>query len=339
LSSGRQTPLPGDDRLERILSRVGPRPVPSEVATARVREAVTAAWSDKMRRRARRRFATRLLMASAAASVLLAAVLVRVLLPYGGGADPGVAVAHVELQAGEVQLTPPLAGEGAGLPVGTRIRSGPKGRLALRFTGGPALRVDVGTTVRIESPGVIVLDRGRIYVDSGPGGAGDRATLAVRTALGEVRELGTQFSVDLGDSHLRVGVREGRIEVQGDGAAHEAVAGEELTLGADTAVSRRELRPDGPEWEWIGSITPTPDIDGLLLGTYLDWVARETGRAIVFDDPAVATLSRSIELSGSIAGLSPAETLTAVLPTCGLVHHVESGRYVIAANGDPEPGD
>jgi hypothetical protein len=319
----------GEDRIERALRRAGPRPVAPDTTVARVRASIESEWEAVVRRRSAARLRKRVILAALAASVVVAFFSVRTLWRDGLPGADGAAVARLQIRSGDVRLRPPIGSAGGDLAAGTRIDSGADGRLALRMATGPSVRIDAGTSLRVASSEILILDRGRVYVDSGTAGAPSDRPLIVRTPIGEVRDVGTQFVVDLDDSRMRVRVREGLVGVSRDGVGHEATAGQELTLGPGDAVSRRTVLPYGPEWDWVGSVAPAPQIHGRPLGEFLDWVTRETGRSIVFTDAETAKRSGEIVLSGSIEGRTPLEALDSVLPTCDLVHRLDAGRIVI----------
>lgn len=51
---------------------------------------------------------------------------------------------------------------------------------------------------------------------------------------------------------------------------------------------------------------------------FADWVARETGRKVVYQSPAAQSAAGELRLRGSIAGLDPDTALNAVLSTTQL---------------------
>ena len=75
---------------------------------------------------------------------------------------------------------------------------------------------------------------------------------------------------------------------------------------------------------------PPFDFDGRTLGEVIAWAERESGRRI--EGPSPAALSTV--LHGSLPGLTPEQTLAAVLPSCGLALR-EAGA---ALRVEPEGG-
>jgi ferric-dicitrate binding protein FerR (iron transport regulator) len=205
------------------------------------------------------------------------------------------------------------------------IETAENGRAALALADGPSLRIDSGTRVRLLPGPTLDLEQGAIYIDSGPGQA-RRAFLEVRTHMGIVRDIGTQFEVRLTADELWLSVREGLATLARAGRSFAAPAGTRLVAGA-TGVESRALQ--GPDWSWVLSIAPAFEMEGRTLHEYLDWLARETGWRVEFADPAIAREASTVVLHGSVADLRPDETPAAVLPTCGLRHRLSDGTLLI----------
>ena len=209
--------------------------------------------------------------------------------------------------------------------------SGSANRASLRLAGGQSMRLDNGTRVRVASSSSVILERGAVYFDSA--GAG----LEVRTTLGVVRDIGTQFEVRLtsgsdADTTLRVRVREGSIVLESRGEAHHAMVGEELTL--DRSGLRRSTIPiNGPHWDWVLDTAPAPDVAAQPLQVFLDWVTREGGWTTRFADPATAEIAASTILHGDIRGLTPIEATEVVLSGSGLAYRLEADFLVIEQAG------
>ncbi len=322
---------PGGDRVERLLRRAGPRPAAPEPSAARVLRVVEREWDAAMRRRSTKRRRAWTVAAALAASVALGLLTVPLLRTARAPVVSSVALTILEMRTGTVRVgdAPGVADDA--LAAGTRIESGADGRAALRMSGGQSVRMDVGTTLRLESPDAVVLERGAVYVDSGSDADRAGRPLIVRAPQAEIRDIGTQFVVALEASRLLVRVREGRVQLRDDRGTHTADEGVELTRGPAGEISRRSILSHGPEWEWVGEIAPAPAIEGRPLREFLDWVARETGRPVVFDGAEVAERSEEIVLRGTIDGLRPEKALDAVLRTCGLRWSLESGRFVIGS--------
>ena len=189
---------------------------------------------------------------------------------------------------------------------------------------GHSLRLDTGTAVIVVSTRVIELQRGAVYVDSTLLGSHADGSVEIRTPLGTVRDLGTQFEVRSSAAALRVRVREGTVVVQVPDAAADVGVGQELERGANGELPRRAMS-DVRALEWTTSITPLLDIHGRPLQQFLEWHARERGLRLQFLSPEAARAAGVITLSGSVDGMTLDEALAAVLSTSRLSASVARG--------------
>ncbi len=327
----------GSDDVARLLRAAGPRPAVAGERSARVRAAVHEHWrySVAARRRTRR-------FAFAAAVPLAAAMVWAVLVATGVWetmrvTPPSTAIATMERSEGPVAWpgrTPPAAG--APLQPGTSVETGASGRVALRLRNGASVRLDAGTRARLLPEALVRLDRGGVYVDTG--GDGANRSVTVRTPLGTVRDIGTQFQVRASADEVRLSVRRGAAVLEHRGASHDAPSGTALTLGGDGLVTRRAVTSSDPEWDWVQDAAPPFSIEGRVLENYLDWIESETGLRIGYADPSILVDATTVVLHGSVEGLRPDETLDAVLPTCGLRHRVD-GEMLIIERAEPGARD
>jgi hypothetical protein len=222
------------------------------------------------------------------------------------------------------------------VPVGSELATEGDGRIAVRSDAGHSLRLDVSTRVRIISPDVIALDRGKVYVDSGLQPDPASRSLEIHTPFGIVREMGTQFEVRVGDDALRIRVREGSVQMDGDRGTYGVDVGTEFELDDQGVPSWRDVPSHGPEWNWLARIAPVFDLEGSSARAFLEWISRERGWTLRFADERVGRSAAEIVLRGSIEGLTLDEALAAVLPTCHMVHQVENGTLVIEAVAEGE---
>lgn len=318
-----------DDRdLERLLGAVGARVQPSAEAMAAARAAVEAEWRATVAARGRRQ---RTVTWAAAAGIAVAAVAVWIARPLvGTGGGPVAAMARV---VGDVQRD---GGDGRWAPLGatdsitagSSIRTGADGRAALRLRDGVELRLDSGTVLAFEDSSHARLDAGAVYVDAGVGSGSASAAFSLETPAGDVRHLGTQYEARIADGALRVAIREGRVEIAGHGGKVRGDAGEQLVLQQGRVV-RSRLAPTADEWSWVAAITPPFAVEGRSVDAFLAWVARETGRTIVYATPGVAQRAREVALRGSVEGLTPDEAVVAVLSTTSLRPTLEAERIFI----------
>jgi ferric-dicitrate binding protein FerR (iron transport regulator) len=314
------------EAAERLLLIAGPRTISSDERVVRVRSRVQAHWDAGIRRRRARRKAAigTGLLAAAAALVLIA---VRV--DEGTSTPTATIVARVaringspdDVRRGGGAV--PLAVDDAVL-VGESIETRNGGRVALRFTDGTSLRLDVASRVRVTAPRALELSSGAVYVDTG----GTSARFEIRTSVGTVRDVGTQFEVRLVAAQLRVRVRTGVVELSDGSRTVTSHAGSEVLFSATEAESR-PLSPHGPEWDWTAEAAPTIDIEGLQLSTYLDLLARERGWTVRYLDPDLAREAGGIILHGSVADLTATQALDVAIGASGLAYRLDDGQLVV----------
>jgi ferric-dicitrate binding protein FerR (iron transport regulator) len=300
-----------DDGTAEHIRAAGPRPPLPPEELADLRAVASTAWQRMVaaeRRKRRRRMA----YAAAAALVLGVAASWIWLRSTAPPAPPGV-VAVVE------------SGPPAALPIGATYTAVEP--VALRMATGESVRLERGTRLRFVSSSRLELVDGALYLDSGA--TGSAADIEVRTALGLVREIGTQYEVRYGEDSVTVGVREGRVRFEHGAASSVVERGEQLRVRRDGTVVRGSVAPCGPEWSWASALAPALEIEGVTLAAYLEWIARETGCAVTYADDELARSAATIELHGSIAGFTPEESLEVVLPGAGLGHAVEGGAIRI----------
>ncbi len=278
--------------------------------------------------------------------------------PAGSGAQTGAArevAARVESVSGVAEVLVPGGSQPARLAVGQEVPAGAelrteggpgssataRGRVALRLAAGPSLRLDFDSRVRLASPALIELERGAVYLDSGldsgrQTGAAEAGPVTVRTPLGDVEEIGTQFEVRLsGVSEVQVRVREGAVRLTGEGVSavaaveRDATGGVELSLIAGRPLIRRPIAAHGPLWRWILATAPPFEIEGLSLRQFVDRVGRETGWTVRYADPGLAAEAETIVLHGALGRVPPDQAPGVVLPGAGLRHEVVGGTLVI----------
>jgi ferric-dicitrate binding protein FerR (iron transport regulator) len=316
------------DEVAALVRLAGPREAPPADVAARVRGVVEDEWRQRVRARAGRRIATWAGLGLAAASLMLI-LRIDTSRPVPGG--EAVMVAVVERTSGRVSLIVPLertgaeaAAEGRDLARGATIRTGTGSYAGLRMASRALVRLDADTEVRLTDRLTLQLERGAIYIDSGPDA---ESGLEVRTSIGTARDIGTQFEVRLMDAALRVRVRDGLVRLSHRSLTHDAAARDELTASADGSLARRVISLRDPGWAWVIHAAPPFVLEGRTLADLVKWVEREGGLRVTFRDPSIQP--SSILLHGSIDGLTPVEALTMVLPTCGLTHQVNGDRVVI----------
>jgi ferric-dicitrate binding protein FerR (iron transport regulator) len=233
-----------------------------------------------------------------------------------------VAAAHgavtIEIAGGRAAVT----AVGRTIAAGAKIRTKGASRATVRLIDGGELRIDANTVATLVDARTLQLDRGGIYLDSG---ASTPGSLTIRTASGTVRDIGTRFELRTSDRGLRIRVRDGAVQLERPGRIDRAPKGTELLAHADGTVSTRLVDPSAADWAWTTQAAPPFIVENTTLEAFLQWAAREGGWTIEWSE-ALRQRARTTILHGSIEGMTPAEALAVVLPTCGLSPAIVNGR-------------
>jgi ferric-dicitrate binding protein FerR (iron transport regulator) len=314
--------------IARLLKNVGARSQPAPQVAKDVRAAVEAEWRSVVSARQQRR---RFTGWAAAAGIAVAAVGAWVARPLYLPEPATVAtvarvVGDVQVESSRGQWSHVVTGDT--VRAGAAVRTGSDGRAALDLPGGVHVRLDTGTELAFNSLEDASMSRGAVYVDSGKDAAPSAARFVLDTPAGDVRHLGTQYEARLDDGGLRVGIREGRVEIRGRGAPVVGSAGEVLAL-RDGQVTRSALAPNSAAWNWVTDVTPPFSIEGRTVDEFLTWAGRETGRRVVYTSPDVERLAKSVTLNGTVDGLPPQQAVAAVLATTSLGTTVVDGSIEV----------
>jgi len=324
MSNERQRDADTERALKELFAQAKPRLDPPAADADEIRRAVHAEWDAVTGRRVWRMRAG----VAAAASVVLAATIF-----WGVGPKPNASpavVAHVErvLTSGDTVAAGVAVGDVllAGTTLSTAARP-----IALRLATGGSLRLGPMSEIVLTGTDAAELLAGALYFDSEDRRAGSE--FVVTTAVGTIRDVGTQFIVRIDDGlqRLDVGVRDGRIALMTSDTSDAAGAGERLVATQDATPIRREaIATFGADWDWAERLAPPFEINGRTLDQFLAWFATQTGRTVVFADPTVELEVQRTILSGSI-DLEPLQKLSAVLATTSFHATLESdGRVVIS---------
>jgi ferric-dicitrate binding protein FerR (iron transport regulator) len=295
-----------DDAIAALVRLAGRRPPVPEDAAQRVRAAVHEEWLQSMSRRRQTRWI------GSAAAVAAVAIFALVMRMTSSSTQIEPQTPRVAVAAGQTNGAVIFAND---------IYEVADGGTASLTWGDATLRLDGGTRVRIVSTRELSLERGAVYVDS------NRSGVTIRTPIGAVRDIGTQFEVRLAGDRMRVRVREGRIDLQQGSATHSATAGIELDSDVHGVVTKRSIPRNGAEWNWVMRAAPPIRLDGRTLAEVVATVTREEGVTPVWSDSA-ARAAASIRLHGTMP-LAPDEALDSALVASGLTARTAGDRLII----------
>lgn len=324
-----------DDLVRRLLESAGPRPEIDPAELEAISLAARNAWQASIQKRTRRAFHPAMALAASLAILAIGLSFFWVSRNQAGSSSPaarvdalhGVILVEVHGQDARALV------KGESIPIGAMISSrgetSTAGRVSLSLLSGAVVRIDAGARVRFIASGVVKLEKGALYADTGrrPG-----SHVEVRTAAGTARDIGTQFIVRLpenGEAALQVLVREGSVVVERGGRSYVTPAGRELLIRGDGTADLHDVAAHGPEWEWILDTAGEFAIEGRSLQEFLDWVARETGWRIRFEDQELETSARGITLHGGMGELRADRAPFVVLPGAGLDAELRGGELII----------
>jgi len=291
------------DLVEALLAQAQPRPAPPVGDEQIVRAAVHEEWRTMTGVRRSRR---RMRQLAAAAGVLLAAFVA--FTTFHAPGTPTVEVASVSKSFGQVYAS----GEHsellalspvAKLATGQTVVTGTDAGIGLDWYGGGSLRLDENTIVEFLSADSIYLRQGRIYFDSKTQGVS--AELDIETAHGSLNHLGTQYMAEVDTLTLVVSVREGQVRIGRRNGDDTASAGQRLEFVGDGRPSISNIGATASQWAWVEATAPTLDFSNRSTYEFLQWVGRETGYRVVFENDAAERLAMDGRLVGAIPGLDP----------------------------------
>jgi ferric-dicitrate binding protein FerR (iron transport regulator) len=319
-----------DEALERSLESMLRRQPLSDDAFLRMRSAVEAEWRAVTPASAR--WSRTRLVGLAAGILVLVGMAVTWLRPEIAPAVLG-SVARVQAPGLENESIPFLqraVNSGDALRAGETIEA--HGPALVVLERGGTLRMARGAVIKVIAANAIELAHGQIYVDLTPGQP--RATaFVVRTSLGIIEHLGTQFEVTTVARDIRIRVREGRVRLRTNSGAELADAGTELLVSHAGGVSRALVPTYGPAWSWVEALIPEYEIENRQLIDFLRWVARESGRRLEIADERASVVAERTRLHGSVHGRRPLEALADIMSTTSL--HFELGDDSIRVGSEP----
>ena len=310
---------PREDSIAKLMRLAGPRPAVPPDAYERVHAAVKREWRSAVAARRTRRWA---IPAAIAASVVVALVLGGRMLPIDRAP-----IAMVAMTAGadlQVHMRP-----GDKVYAGDSITTRDNG-LSLAFDNGMSLRLAAHTSAILKAIDEVTVTKGMVYADTGSRAHAD-SMITVHTDVGSATDYGTQFAVGYDSGAMSVAVREGSVEVDAPRGPFTAEAGQKLTLNDGGEARYTKLASHDSSWQWATALAPAFDIDRRPVMDFLRWVARETGKELVFATDSVRLAAMSTRLSGSVAGLTPVEAIEAVQPTISRFEfHVDEQRVTVS---------
>lgn len=321
-----------DDPLLRLLQRSGRRELPPDDVTRQVYEHAWGVWQAAVRRRRWWNSGWKI-----AASLVLAVVVSLWWRANSVAPEFALLEAGTDVQVFGARRTLPWEATDSRLRVGGAIVTGSVGA-RIRRGDGLGMLLGSDTRLRVASMTSIVLEYGRIYVDTGPDSAAVQP-LVVSTVYGSVGHVGTQFQVDLSHGEFALAVREGRVVMTTPGSAKQGTAktARQLTLESGQALQidragrahRLQLGPFDAGWLWADALARPISIDGRSLDAVLAEVAARSGLSLSYASDAAASQAHRVVLHGPDLLLSPRIALDAALAGTRLAFVIQDRALVI----------
>jgi FecR-like protein len=307
-----------DDRTtERLLEWAGRRPDIPTARAQRIRAGVYDVWRTEVhRRRRRQRLRT---MAALTLGTLIVTVAGITLWRWPAGL-PVVVVGTIDRVENVTGLAP-----GENIRAGQWITIGRGARLALHTLRGTSVRLDEHTRLRLISQNTIEVMAGAAYFDTGS----EAGPLEIRTPVGHVTDIGTQFEVRLIADALRVRVRTGMVSVRSARESLRVEEGTEVVLGPQGAA-HRIVSPVAADWEWAARIAPPLRFEGERLAEFLRSLARENSWRLRYEDAALERTAAAVVLHGSVEGLDGKAALAVALAIADLRYRLEGGDLFVS---------
>ncbi len=304
----------------------------SAAALARIRAASEQEWRSSTRRPQSPRHALRY----AAAAIIVLAIGGAVVLGLSPG-NAGAVIGTLERadQPGAVEhrwLRDRAIGNGEALHAGQRVEVRGGARIAL--AGAGSLRLAAGTKVKILSAQVLKLIDGSLYFDMPPA-PGKQSGFSAQTPAGTFTHVGTQFQLAVHAGATQLQVREGRVRWHSGRGDVLAETGTQLTIDASGRATSTQVGTTGSNWSWIEGLARPFEIENRSLTEFLQHVARETGRTLVFANAAVETRAATTQLHGSLDEQAPVDALATVMATTSLRFTLGGNSIRIESASDP----
>ena len=287
----------------------------------RVYRHVRSEWKKGSPGRHTRRW---LLPVALAASALVAVAIVLQPAPAPPGPTLVAPVVHAVDAAGNGNLPVP----GHQVHAGDRLSTGSGEALSLSLARLESVRLDEQSTLIAKSDHQFELVEGRMYIDSGDLIYRSKG-LEIETPSGKVTDIGTQFVVRADGETLEIAVREGRVDVRQDVRTVVAVAGDRVQFDGSADPEFSTIASHDDYWSWATDLAPTFAIENRSLLDFLRWVARETGRELVFESEDLRIAAMRTVLHGDVAGHKPLDAVDSVMLTTKFRYRIEPTKIVI----------
>lgn len=331
--SDKETQSIDDSPIETLLSSAELRPVPRSDRREEIFCELRQELRDSNYKRARGRFIGRFGIAAA----ILAAVFLT--LDFGSKSDTGDLLASSALQrvVGEnLNINGAAVSQADGLEYifrpGDTIETGSDTLISVLWHTSGSLRVGASSELDLVGEERVDLRRGNLYFDSKMHDLTSSSKIEVETPLGVIRNVGTQFVVQVANSDLIIGVREGEVKFRGGPHDFTIYQGQSAHIDSSYGIEILPLDGSSKFWGWPAEVAPKFHADGKILLDVIYWIGRETGRKIEFESNAARRLAASHELRG-MGDIEHTQAIPILTAATNLYFEVSDRVILVKQNG------
>ena len=323
-----QTPTdqPQDEDVEinHLFNGIGERATPSAEALARAKAQSAEVWQEvvvqqrqQQLQQRQRKWRSTIAIAATGLLAIAAVMFLRV---------ESTASWELELAMGQLEIQQTDADREASSLAARTLATGTQQMLAgtqvlatentrLHFASGAELRLAQATSVKFLAADRFELLRGRVYIDTH-----NRADVTVVTSMGEIADIGTQYSVTQAPNGLDVAVRSGSAVLTTPSNRYQADA-DSLSAGiiqVTTAgvVSQRQEPKSASRWDWIH--TAAAGYSSHEVSRVLIQIAQDLGVALHYASVGEQATLANVTYTGDLSKKEPKEALELVALSSGI---------------------
>ena len=312
--------------IEKLLKSAGPLTEPDKNMMNDVKAATQLAWQEVVEARKRKKqHRIRTVFASCAAAILCVAIGIRFLSNNPLQHSQNTIVAEVIHTDGTIVINKNQVHELRDIAIGDLVATGSSGSLSIRLKDQTTIAFSSNTTLRLANSSTLNLEHGRIYIDS----PDINTSVTVITPWGNIKDIGTQYEVNIKQDSLEVAMRSGKVAVDLGEKVLYALAengyGDVIALNKNNEFTKRTLASSDAHWDWTRKSAQPLIVEGKTVGEVLNWTGLITGKSIEYATPAARDAAVTTVLSGGeLAPISAEKTLSTLLKTTHFVAHISS---------------
>lgn len=318
-----QEPPDDEAEIDNLFSGIEERVAPSAEALARANAQSTLVWQEVVAEQLQKKRAQkkqRSWMALAATGLLAVAAALLLRLETSTTWELELATGELEIQQHHLDGTSNTESRVSIINAGTQEISADTQVLAVQNTrihlvSGAELRLAQATRINFIAADRFELVTGRVYIDTH-----ERSDMTVVTALGEVTDIGTQYSVTQAPNGVNIAVRSGSAVLTTPSNRYQADADPnsagiiEVTTGG--LVSQRQEPKSASRWDWIH--TAATGYSSHEVSRVLTQIAQDLGVQLQYASVGDQAVLANVTYAGDLSKMEPKQALELVALSSGL---------------------